>query len=146
MELIAFSNQTIFIDTAPLIYYIEENPRYLKFLQPFFAANEKYGYFFLSSVITLMEVLVLPLRHKKNELAQRYETVLTSSNAIKLVAIDEEIAKISARLRAEYSFKTPDAVQLATAIMHSADTFLTNDKQLKVVKEVNVVTLDEIVI
>jgi hypothetical protein len=38
MELKAFSNQTIFIDTAPLIYYIEENPRYLKFLQPFFTA------------------------------------------------------------------------------------------------------------
>jgi predicted nucleic acid-binding protein len=146
MELKVFSNQTIFIDTAPLIYYIEENPRYLKFLQPFFAAYEEYGYLFVSTVITLLEVLVLPLRHKENELAQRYEAILTNSKSIKLVAIDEEIAKISARLRAEYSLKTPDAIQLATAVVYSADTFLTNDKQLKAVKEVHVVTLDEMII
>jgi predicted nucleic acid-binding protein len=145
MELKRFSHQTIFVDTAPLIYYIEEHPRYLKFLQHLFAA-EDYGYLFISSVITLMEVLVLPLRYKQNELARRYETILTDSRAIKLVYIDDEIAKVSARLRAEYSLKTPDAIQLAVAIVYSADTFLTNDKHLKTVKEVNVLTLDEIVI
>jgi predicted nucleic acid-binding protein len=144
MELKQFSNQTIFIDTSPLIYYIEENPQYLRFLRRFFLANEEYGYFFISSVITLMEVLVLPLRYKENELVQKYETILTNSKAIKLIAIDDEIAKVSARLRAEYSLKTPDAIQLATAVVYSADTFLTNDKRLKTVKEINVVTLDEL--
>ncbi|MDR3181234.1 MAG: PIN domain-containing protein [Prevotellaceae bacterium] len=146
MELKLFSNQTIFIDTAPLIYYIEENPIYLKPLRHLFLAYEEYGYLFMSSVITLIEVLVLPLRYKKNELAQRYETILTNSKAIKLIAIDDEIAKIAARLRAEYSLKTPDAIQLATAIAYSADTFLTNDKRLKTIKEINVITLDELVI
>jgi predicted nucleic acid-binding protein len=144
MELRLFSNQTIFIDTAPLIYYIEENPKYLESLRQFFLSYEEYGYLFMSSVITLIEVLVLPLRHKKNELAQRYETILTGSKAIKLIAVDDEIAKIAARLRAEYALKTPDAIQLATAIAYSADTFLTNDKQLKTVKEINVITLDEL--
>jgi predicted nucleic acid-binding protein len=146
MELKAFSNQTIFIDTSPLIYYIEENPQYVNLLRHLFLAYEEYRCLFLTSVITLMEVLVLPLRCKRNELAQRYETILTDSGAIKLVAIDDEIAKVAARLRAKYSFKTPDAIQLATAVVYSADTFLTNDKQLKTVKEVNVVTLDEMVI
>jgi predicted nucleic acid-binding protein len=144
MELKLFSNQTIFIDTSPLIYYIEEHSQYLKFLRHLFTSHEEYGYLFISSVITLMEVLVLPLRCKKNELAQRYETILTNSQSIKLVTIDNEIAKVSARLRAEYSLKTPDAIQLATAVVYSADTFLTNDKRLKTVKEVNVLTLDEL--
>jgi predicted nucleic acid-binding protein len=144
MELKAFSNQTIFIDTAPLIYYIEENPQYLKFLQALFASYKEYGYVFVTSMITLMEVLVLPLRHKKTELAHKYESILTNSRSIKLVAIDVEITKISARLRATYPLKTPDAIQLATAIAYAADTFLTNDKQLKAVKAVNVVTLDEL--
>ena len=146
MELKLFSNQTIFIDTSPLIYYIEENPQYVSLLRRLFLAYEEYRCFFLTSVITLMEVLVLPLRCKRNELAQRYETILADSGAIKLVAIDDEIAKVAARLRAEYSLKTPDAIQLATAVVYSADTFLTNDKHLKTVKEVNVLTLDEMVI
>jgi hypothetical protein len=30
--------QTVGLDTAPLIYYIEKHPRYLPLLQPFFEA------------------------------------------------------------------------------------------------------------
>ena len=39
-------------------------------------------------------------------------------------------------LRTKYGVKTPDAIHLATAIEHKADVFVTNDRQLKKVKEI----------
>ncbi len=33
--------EIIGLDTAPLIYYIEENPKYLPTLQPFFEALDR---------------------------------------------------------------------------------------------------------
>ncbi|MDR3328738.1 MAG: type II toxin-antitoxin system VapC family toxin [Prevotellaceae bacterium] len=139
-----FANKVVFLDTAPLIYYIEENPRYEKILGELFAAQERYKYQFLSSVVTLLEVMVLPLRQKEKELAKAYQTILTNSPSITLVDVNVEIAKTAARLRADYALKTPDAIQLAAAVCYSADYFLTNDHHLKTVKEANVITLDDV--
>jgi len=50
----------------------------------------------------------------------------------------------AAEIRAEYPyFKTPDALQLATASLNGCDLFLTNDKQLKNFKEFSCVTVEE---
>jgi hypothetical protein len=55
-------SKTVFLDTAPLIYYIEENRNYSPFLNKLFLANSKGEFLFQTSVITLLEVLVHPLR------------------------------------------------------------------------------------
>ncbi|MCP4417906.1 MAG: type II toxin-antitoxin system VapC family toxin [Chloroflexi bacterium] len=39
-------------------------------------------------------------------------------------------------LRANYGFKTPDAIHLACAIIAKCDLFLTNDRQLKKQSEI----------
>ena len=49
----------------------------------------------------------------------------------------------AAELRANYSIKTPDAIQIATAIIHGANNFLTNDPALKRIDSINVLVLDE---
>jgi len=59
--------------------------------------------------------------------------------------INVEIATKAAELRAKYKLKTPDALQIAPAICRFSDYFLTNDKQLKIVSEVNVLILDELI-
>jgi predicted nucleic acid-binding protein len=138
-----YEGKTFFLDTAPLIYYIEENKSYVNQLNELFDEEEKYR--FVTSIITLIEVLTLPLREKNSELAEKYEEILTNSNAIEIVDINCKIAKITAQLRADYSLKTPDAIQLATAIYSSANYFLTNDKRLKIVSGITVVTLDELI-
>jgi predicted nucleic acid-binding protein len=45
-------------------------------------------------------------------------------------------------LRARHGFKTADAIHLATAIAHDADTFLTADADFKRVPELRVVLVD----
>ncbi len=40
--------------------------------------------------------------------------------------------------------KTPDAIQLATAILYGATAFLTNDRIFERVKEIHILILDKL--
>jgi predicted nucleic acid-binding protein len=129
---------------SSLIYYIEENSYFAKPLNELFMAGEKKECHFVSSIITLIEVLVLPMREKRDDIIKKYEMILTHSSSMEMVDINVKIAKTTARLRADYSLKTPDAIQIATALHCSADYFLTNDKRLKSIKEINIILLEDL--
>ena len=138
-------NRNIFLDTAPLIYYIEDNYLYSRVLDIFFELNLKMAVQLTTSTITLLEVLVIPMKTNNSVLAERYKSLLCQSDTFKIWDIDVEIAVKAAGLRAKYRLKTPDAIQIATALCRFADYFLTNDKQLKIVSEINVLILDELI-
>lgn len=64
---------------------------------------------------------------------------------ISIVPLTKEIAKIAAQLRAKYSgLKSMDALRLASATQNKCDIFLTNDKQLKQVTEIECILVDEL--
>ena len=65
-------NTKVFLDTAPLIYYIEESPKYSPILNKLFLENSKGEFLFQTSVITLLEVLVLPMRQNEIQLVEQY--------------------------------------------------------------------------
>ena len=44
-------SKNVFLDTAPLIYYIEENSKYLSLLNKLFLANSNGEFLFQTSVI-----------------------------------------------------------------------------------------------
>jgi predicted nucleic acid-binding protein len=132
----------IFLDTAPLIYFIEEEDYFLSLLNDLFSPSNKCR--FVTSVITLSEVLVMPLRGGKTQLAEQYKEILTMSENIDIIDINIEIAKETAKIRADYSIKTPDAIQLATAKYSFVDYFLTNDIRLKIFKDLNIMTLSDL--
>lgn len=139
-----FSSKTVFLDTAPLIYFIEGHSKYQEVLVRIFALNDEGRFEFLTSCILLLEVLVKPLREGKQFLAQQYRDILTKSKGIEMLDVFSFIAEKGAELRAKYNLRTPDAIQLAAAILWNCDYFLTHDTRLKVVTEITVVTLDEI--
>jgi len=137
-------NKTVFLDTTPLIYYIEENKRYAPILNKLFLANNKGEFMFQTSVITLLEVLVHPLRKNEFQLVEEYKNILCNSSTINILELNIEIAIKSAGLRAKYGLKTPDSIQLASAIYTSSEYFLTNDIRLKNINEIDILILDEI--
>jgi predicted nucleic acid-binding protein len=139
-----FAGKTIFLDTAPLIYFIEGNSVYQPVLSNLFGQNKNGTFFFIASSITLLEVLVKPLREGQILLANQYKNILTNAAGISIFDITTAIAESAAQLRARYNLKTPDAIQFATCIEMGADYFLTNDIRLKNVVEVNVIMLAEI--
>jgi predicted nucleic acid-binding protein len=120
--------KTVGLDTAPLIFYIEDHPIYGEILAPFFEAVEAGDTTLVTSTVTLLEVLVHPLRLGNESLAHRYNDILLSSPHISTVPVTPATAQLAAELRASERLKTPDAIQLATALTHRADAFLTNDR------------------
>lgn len=65
----ALRDSVVALDTAPLIYFIEENPPYLPLVRPFFEAVDRGELRVVTSVLTLTEVLVHPMRHGDHDLA-----------------------------------------------------------------------------
>jgi predicted nucleic acid-binding protein len=91
-----------------------------------------------------LEVLVQPIRLNRIDLASRYRQLLLESERFSVLPITVEIAELAADLRARYNLRTPDALQVATALAHRCEAFLTNDARLKRVAEIRVLTLEEL--
>ena len=118
------------LDTTPLIYFIEENPAYLKVVDPFFEAVALGEITVITSVIALLEVLVHPIRNADTKLAQKYRDILLDSEGLTTILLDQDIAEEAARLRAFHNIRTPDSIQMATAIIGKAPFLLINDIRL----------------
>ena len=136
---------SIAIDTSPFIYYIEEHKDYIETIEPLFALINHGHIIAYTSLITLIEVLTKPMEAKDESLAEKYETLLTNSDNLILNDIDKNVAVESAILRAKYNIKTPDAIQLTAGIVNGAKVFVTNDANLKKVKEIQVIVLDNLI-
>jgi predicted nucleic acid-binding protein len=139
-----FTSKTVFLDTAPLIYFIEGHSVYQSILSSLFEFNDKGGFSFVTSSVTLLEVMVKPLREGQKAIAEQYRDILTAAPGIELFDVTAAIAEGAAQLRAKYKVRTPDALQLATCIELGADYFLTNDNRLKAVSEINIVAVGEL--
>lgn len=134
----------VFIDTAPFIYYLENNKLYFDKMLRFFTKCNDNGIEIVTSTITVEEYLVYPYSNKKIELVENFDKFILYMN-IKVVPIDEEIAKEGAKIRAKYKdFKAMDALQIATALKSDCDVFFTNDKQLRQEKELPCITMDDL--
>jgi predicted nucleic acid-binding protein len=131
-------------DTAPLIYFIEQNPTYIAVMRAIMqqvATGNPNG---KASVLVLTEVLNHPLQTGNTQLAQQYENVLIKSRDFRLIPIDDTVARKAAELRAKYNLKTPDALHVASAITSGCDALLTNDNGLKRVTEATILILDDL--
>ena len=132
-------------DTAPIVYFIEENKDFSNITDEIFKLiNDPHGYYYpFSSVITLIEVLTQPFKKSRMDLVKKYREFLLNASNFTIYSIDPIVAEKAAELRAQYAIKTQDAIQLAVAIENNATLFITNDKELKRIKEIEVLVLAE---
>jgi len=137
--------ELVAIDTGPFIYYIEENRRFLSACEALFTPVQEGKMEIVTSIITLLEVLVQPLRRGRRDLALMYRNLLLNSEGVTTVNLSPLIAEEAARLRAQYGILTPDAIQLATAIISGSNAFVTSDKKLKRIKNIPVIHIEEFI-
>jgi predicted nucleic acid-binding protein len=142
--LTSLKGSAVGLDTAPLIYFIERHATYLPILRPFFAAAEKQEFQLVTSLVTLIEVLIQPLRAGRHELVREYRNILFGSPNLKTLPLTLEVAEEAARLRAAHNLRTPDAIHVATAKAAGASWFLTNDVDLLSVPGLSVLVLDKL--
>lgn len=80
----------------------------------------------VGSVLLLPEVLSKPLR-QGHEPELRDLLVLLSR--LRLVALDESVARLATALGAQHGLRAADAVHLATAVHAGAERFITNNRR-----------------
>lgn len=134
----------LFLDSAPVIYYVDINPDYLVIMDVVFDFVESGKVRVVTSPVTLAECLVLPMRQNNLLKQQQLIDIITSPETAEFVVITSEIARCAADIRARYNLKLPDALQVATAIVSNCEAFLTNDTQLKRVTELQVLVIEEL--
>lgn len=136
-------HRKIYLDTSAFIYFVEQHPRYYKICETIFD-NIETGYAEAStSTLTLLEILVQPYKLNRDDLVVKFYSLLTTYPNLTWIELGLNISDLAARLRAEYNLKTPDAIQVASAISCGTSGFICNDRAFKKIKNIECLMIDE---
>ena len=138
----AIGDGPVALDSVIFIYFIEQHPRYAALLRPLFTRIDAGTVAAVTSVLTLLETLVLPYRSGDRDLAAKYEAILTNGRGLTVVPIQLPVIRLAAEIRGKTSTRTPDALQLATALVANCTTFLTNDRRLPALPGLQILQLE----
>ena len=136
VELLARRRVDLLLDTAPIIYVLENHPRLAPRFKPLFEAQAAGRLRFAVTTITVAEVLTGPLQAGDEALARRYRAML---ERWQLVELDIDIADGAARLRGSLRLKLPDAIQAASALAINAAALVTHDRDFSRVQALRVI-------
>ena len=139
------ANELVGLDTSLFIYQIEDAPRYAAAAHLVFKELEQGRFEASTSVLTVMELQVKPLQLGRPELADEYEALLARYPHLRILGIDRTAARTAAELRAAYRLGPADSLQVAACLRAGATAFLTNDRDLRRVRELQVLLLDDFV-
>jgi len=134
------------LDTSIFIYHLEANPTYASLTKTAFENMEKGKFKGVTSAITLMELTVLPWRIGHENVAREYEAVLVNFPNLTIADVDRNVARLAAKLRADFNVSPADALEVAACLGAGAKAFLSNDKRLSGLQTViEILILDDFV-
>ena len=135
------NNNLVALDSNIFIYNLEGNSEFVKFTDSIFKkllANKLKA---VTSIVSLIEILSF---QKTSNVAKQLTEDLFSTPNLEVFDVNQEIAVEAAKIRREYGFRLPDAIQLATAKCANTEIFITNDQKLKKFKLLKVILLKEV--
>jgi predicted nucleic acid-binding protein len=137
-------HQCIALDAHVVLYYFEAHPEYGP-LSRAVMRQVADGLPAVTSVLTLMNALVMPLRLKNQELYDQHLMSLIDFPNLRVLPIDRDVAEQAAGLRARYPIlRTPDALTIATGLLQNATLYVTNDPRHLQIAEIQVLNLREL--
>ncbi|MBI1878386.1 MAG: type II toxin-antitoxin system VapC family toxin [Chloroflexi bacterium] len=116
---------TLCLDTNCLLYYFSGHQPWADNLQPVFEAREQGKIRLVTSTITLAEVLA-----RAADNTQASQLLDTIRRYFEIIPVSDQTGIYAGGIRQGSSIKTPDAVEMATALDTGATLFITNDEQL----------------
>jgi predicted nucleic acid-binding protein len=132
------------LDTCIFIYHLEIHPRYQMLTQELLAGVQAGRQTAITSTVTVMELTVRPWQVGRPAVAREYEALLVHFPHLTLADVTRDVARRAAQLRARYRLRPADALQVATALVHGATAFVTNDRQLtRLAPVLDIITLDD---
>ena len=136
---------TIYLDANCFIYSVERIDPYREILDALWQAVSAGKFTVATSELTLLEVLIKPLKVGDASTAAAFRIILRRSPEVSMLPITQSILEEAAKLRATMSFKTPDAIHAATALSQGCVLFVTNDGAFRRLSDLKVTVLSEIV-
>jgi predicted nucleic acid-binding protein len=130
-------------DTNTIIYLVEENSEYLPLVGPVWDLLDSEQIEVHLSAISLLEVLVKPIREQQDEVRRRYEETLMDTPSLRVHPVDRNVAQLGAAVRAQFGLRTPDAIVAATALASNCSFLVTNDPGFRNVNGISVLLVDE---
>lgn len=121
----------IFLDTNALIYLIENHPEFAPKISPIFDQIFQNHLQAVTSIITVTEVLVNPIKYDNKPLIEKYMNLFANLPSLSVVRPSTKTAVNAAYVKAKHGFPLPDCYQLSLALEHECTSFLTNDLRLK---------------
>ena len=116
-------NVRVYFDTSATVYLVENILPWEPMIQARLAKGAKIVY----SDLTRMQSIVKPLKLKNQKTLMEFDVLFSTSELIPLTA---SVFDRAAQIRADFGFKTPDAINLAAAVESGCDQFLANDQRL----------------
>ncbi len=129
------------LDSNIFIYLFDENPEFIKNCHLIFNLLDQGKLEAVTSIISVIEALSYPSTPSVLKAIQ--EGFKNISN-LTVVEVGHGIGIEAAKIRREYGFRTPDAIQLATAKLSKANAYITTDHRLKNYKKLKVIILSEL--
>ncbi len=135
------SYQRVGFDTPVFVYHIELASRWSAPASAALEAMTDGRFAGMTSVLTLLEITIKPLRLGRPEIADAYEALIEDITNLAINDVDAPAARIGAELRAKYGLRTPDSLQIAACLANGAEAFVTNDRRLRRIDELDVIVL-----
>ena len=135
-------NTLVTVDTAPIIYLLEDHPQFAEKFLPLFQQIEAGRIQAVVSPVTIAEVVAGPLSSGNEILASRYFNVLTSGTHWIVQELNAELSFLAARIRIRYHLKLPDAIQIATAVYTGSAALITHDRDFREVDEIKILGIE----
>ena len=134
------SNARVTVDSAPIIYFLEDHSKLAARFAPVFDAAAQGALSIFVSTITVAEVVAGPLKAGNEILAAQYCEALRGSKNWEIIPVTEEIAILAARIRAIRNLRLPDAIQVATAVATASVALVTHDIDFSKVQEIKIIS------
>jgi len=133
---------TFYLDTNLYIYLFEKSFPYFKRVKQLVETIQDNQHQIIASTLLLTEILVKPIKDKNQKLFDTYTKIDLFFPNFYWIQPNQAITIKAASLRANYNLKTPDAIHLATAINQQADYFVTADRRLTQIEQINIQLID----
>ena len=135
---------TVYLDADSLIYSVETHAPYWSLLYPLWLASQAGLITLVTSELSIVETLMIPLRNQNTVLVTAY-TQLFRSSEIKMVSITDTILYEAATLRSSIvGLRTPDSIHATTALQQKCSLFVTNDRGYRRISHLPFVLLDDV--
>lgn len=139
------SHQIIGIDTSVFLYHFEASQRYLPVTTVLLSHVQSGKIRGIISTVTIMETTVRPWQLEREAAARQYELYLSHFPNMTIFDVDRHVARRAAQLRASHRLHPADALHLATAVVHGATCFITNDYALRRMSDLlTIIILDDL--